>query len=220
MIILVFVMEFFISLHQKVKISNMNIAINKPCHEDWNKMTLNDKGAFCAVCTKDVMDFSNKTVQEIKDFFSKPIKGKVCGRFKEEQLEEISFESFIERFTGFRLSKKVLIIVALTFASWFVGTSDLKAQASMKMGKIAPVKTHTVTPVKTDKNVKGDVKVNPKDSTKCKKPTTETMKMGEVAAPPKKEKKLSEKKTKHVKTKPAKEEIMLLGDVMIDDKVK
>lgn len=200
----------------------MNISINKPCHEDWSKMTPNDKGAFCAVCTKDVMDFSKKTVEEIKAFFSKPIKGKVCGRFKEEQLEEISFESFLERFAGYRLSKKVLVIVALSFASWFMGASDLQAQTSIKMGKVAPVKTHTVTPVKTEENVKGDVRVTPKDTTKCKKPNKKNIKMGEVAVPPKKGKKVSEKKTKLVKTKPAKkeEETMLLGDVMIDDKVK
>lgn len=210
-------MEIFNSVHQKVKFSTMNISINKPCHEDWSKMTPNDKGAFCAVCTKDVMDFSKKTVQEIKEFFSKPITGKVCGRFKEEQLDEISFESFIERFAGFRLSKKVMVIVALTFASWFMGASDLSAQTTHKMGKVAPVKTHTVTPVKTQENVKGDVRVTPKDTTKCVKPTTEKMKMGEVAAPPKKEKKVSEKKPKPVKAKAPKkkEEQILLGDVDI-----
>jgi len=219
MIILVIVMEFFDSLHQKVKFSRMNIAINKPCHEDWSKMTPNDKGAFCAICTKDVMDFSKKTVQEIKDFFAKPIQGKVCGRFKEEQLDEISFESFIERFVGFKLTKKVMVIVALTFASWFIGASDLNAQTTHKMGKVAPVKTHTVTPVKTEENVKGDVRVTPKDTTKCTKPNTETMKMGEVAAPPKKGKKVSENKPKATKAKKEKE-VMLLGDVMIDDKTK
>lgn len=204
----------------------MNISINKPCHEDWGKMTPNEKGAFCAVCTKDVVDFSKKTVQEIKDFFAKPIKGKVCGRFKEEQLDEISLESFIERFIGFKLSKKVLVIVALTFASWFIAPLDVNAQTSHKMGKIAPVKTNTVTPTKNeDEHVKGKVKIAPKDTTKCNKPTNEKMKMGEVAAPPKKKKETLEKKPikKMVKTKETKkEEPMLLGDVdiSIDDKSK
>lgn len=195
----------------------MNIAINKPCQEDWNKMTPNDKGAFCAICTKDVMDFSKKTVQEIKDFFAKPINGKVCGRFKEEQLEEISFELFIERFVGFKLTKKVMVIVALTFASWFMGVTELNAQNKIMMGKVAPVKTNTVTPT----NVKGDVRVTPKDTPKCTRPNSETMKMGEVVAPPKKGKKVNEKKPKVTKVEKSKkeEEIMLLGDVMIDDKV-
>ncbi|MFY8184528.1 MAG: hypothetical protein ACOVLD_00545 [Bacteroidia bacterium] len=195
----------------------MNIAINKPCHEDWNKMTPNDKGAFCAICTKDVIDFSKKTVQEIKDFFAKPINGKVCGRFKEEQLEEISFESFIEHFVGFKLTKKVIVIVALTFATWFMGVAELNAQNKIRMGKVAPVKTNAVKPI----NVKGDVKVTPKDTTKCTKPNSETIKMGEVVAPQKKEKKVNEKKPKVTKVEKLKkeEEIMLLGDVMIDGKV-
>ncbi|HRD37580.1 MAG TPA: hypothetical protein PLC65_03020 [Bacteroidia bacterium] len=47
----------------------MKIEINKPCHENWDAMTPNEKGAFCLVCTKDVIDFSKQTLDEIKDFF-------------------------------------------------------------------------------------------------------------------------------------------------------
>ena len=48
----------------------MKIEINKPCHENWDAMTPNEKGAFCSLCKKNVVDFSQKTLSEIKDFFS------------------------------------------------------------------------------------------------------------------------------------------------------
>ena len=48
----------------------MKITINEPCHEKWDAMTPNTQGAFCKVCAKDVVDFSNKSLQQIKNFFS------------------------------------------------------------------------------------------------------------------------------------------------------
>jgi hypothetical protein len=54
----------------------MKISINEPCHENWDKMKSNDKGAFCLSCQKNVVDFSNKTISEIKDFFRKKISNK------------------------------------------------------------------------------------------------------------------------------------------------
>ena len=65
----------------------MKISINEPCHENWDKMTPNDKGAFCLSCQKNVVDFSNKTITQIKDFFRKKTEAEsVCGRFDESQL--------------------------------------------------------------------------------------------------------------------------------------
>ena len=32
--------------------------IPNPCHEDWNKMTPEDKGRHCSVCDKVVIDFT------------------------------------------------------------------------------------------------------------------------------------------------------------------
>ena len=45
--------------------SKFKITIPKPCHEDWNAMTPEETGRFCSVCTKGVVDFTNKTTEEI-----------------------------------------------------------------------------------------------------------------------------------------------------------
>ena len=68
--------------------NEIKISIPKPCHEDWNKMTPNEKGAFCMKCAKTVVDFTKKTTDEIKDFFVEQSGKKICGRFMNSQLDD------------------------------------------------------------------------------------------------------------------------------------
>jgi len=63
------------------------IRIPDPCHEDWNKMTPDDKGKFCNSCCKSVVDFTNKSDQEIIDILQSAGEGKVCGHFKKSQVD-------------------------------------------------------------------------------------------------------------------------------------
>ncbi|MDF2438117.1 MAG: hypothetical protein K0Q95_2493 [Bacteroidota bacterium] len=65
---------------------NLNISIPKPCHEDWNKMTPNERGAFCGKCAKTVVDFTKKSTKEIQIFFQGRSEKKTCGRFLSTQL--------------------------------------------------------------------------------------------------------------------------------------
>ena len=63
----------------------ISISIPKPCHENWNGMTPQDKGRFCASCQKTVIDFSTMSDRQLADFFKKPV-GSVCGHFSNTQL--------------------------------------------------------------------------------------------------------------------------------------
>lgn len=63
----------------------MKISIPQPCHENWQEMTPNDQGRFCASCQKTVIDFTNWTDKELSQFLAKESKN-VCGRFKNLQL--------------------------------------------------------------------------------------------------------------------------------------
>ena len=62
------------------------IDIPKPCHEDWNAMTPNEKGKFCSVCNKGVVDFTEMRAVEIQTYFLKNQGQQICGRFKNEQM--------------------------------------------------------------------------------------------------------------------------------------
>ena len=61
------------------------LTIPEPCHEDWNKMTPVERGRHCAVCKKDVVDFTNADNETIINFF-KNYNGNACGQFNSDQL--------------------------------------------------------------------------------------------------------------------------------------
>jgi hypothetical protein len=63
------------------------IYIPEPCHEDWGKMTPNEKGAYCKVCAKTVVDFSEETDEDVQNFLLDNAENKICGRFRVSQIE-------------------------------------------------------------------------------------------------------------------------------------
>lgn len=69
-----------------------HIAIPIPCNENWDRMLPEDKGRFCQLCAKTVVDFTNSSPEEITDYFIKNKESKTCGRFKKEQLNSIHIE--------------------------------------------------------------------------------------------------------------------------------
>ncbi|PIF46380.1 TonB-dependent SusC/RagA subfamily outer membrane receptor [Chryseobacterium sp. 52] len=72
----------------------MKITIPKPCHENWEIMTPEEKGKFCSVCSKTVRDFTGALDNEMIHFFSNSSEN-TCGRFSESQLNRDLQYSFI-----------------------------------------------------------------------------------------------------------------------------
>jgi hypothetical protein len=156
----------------------MKISINEPCHENWDKMTPNDKGAFCLSCQKNVVDFSNKTLTQIKDFFKKKSESEsVCGRFDESQLDALTFDDFFSQFLKMKFVRKVALIVFFVFGISLFAGAQTHPNLSPKMGTVAYI---------------------PQDSTKkvCKKDTIIRPKMGKVKYVPKDEPKKQKNKNK------------------------
>lgn len=66
---------------------NIHLHIPEPCHENWQAMTPVEKGRFCAVCSTQVTDFSSMNDRELAVFFKKHAAEKICGRFRNDQLD-------------------------------------------------------------------------------------------------------------------------------------
>lgn len=139
----------------------MKIVIDNPCHENWDAMTPNEKGAFCSACQKTVIDFSKKTIDEIKNFFVElPQTEKVCGRFEVEQLEDISFDHFFNQFKGWRFFQKAALITYLIFGFSLFGTAQTlqrEPHPHMKgeIAYVAPKDTIKKKPVKDSTKIVG-----------------------------------------------------------------
>jgi hypothetical protein len=80
--------NILLSLDKEKSMQDFKITIPKPCHEDWDKMSPNEKGKHCCVCEKTVVDFTAMEPQEIKSFFEAKKGEKVCGHFKTEQVDK------------------------------------------------------------------------------------------------------------------------------------
>ncbi|HEX2899456.1 MAG TPA: carboxypeptidase-like regulatory domain-containing protein, partial [Bacteroidia bacterium] len=112
--------------------------IVEPCHENWNSMTAESQGRFCASCQRCVIDFSNKSRTEMKEIYDRE-GGDVCGRVKVSQLvspRPAVRATFSLRRNG--LKSLQLFALALMAAFTLMFSSPAKAQDGprMVMGKM------------------------------------------------------------------------------------
>ena len=124
-------------------------TIGTPCHEDWNKMSKVEKGRFCDVCAKCVVDLTGKSQKEIKSLFVQN-KGNLCGSMPASQYNATQAVVTKSRATTVHRSLRARGLSAIQiFAASFVAAFGLLWSASaygqshhggMKKGKIAYVK--------------------------------------------------------------------------------
>jgi hypothetical protein len=89
------------------------ITIPEPCHEDWGKMTPTEKGRFCAVCQKNLVDFTTYSTRQL---FAEVSAGKnICGRFREDQLNRFIYEQPPKKSGAFQLA--ITSVLALFVAN-------------------------------------------------------------------------------------------------------
>ncbi|MFI1771130.1 energy transducer TonB [Thalassobellus citreus] len=93
-----------------------SISIPEPCHEDWNKMTPKDKGRFCNSCVKTVVDFTKMNTYEIQDFINDNKNNRICGHFKQSQLDSINIyipSKFLEQRQNFHKTFLLALLIVM-----------------------------------------------------------------------------------------------------------
>ncbi|TXE15013.1 hypothetical protein FUA26_00460 [Seonamhaeicola algicola] len=82
----------------------LNLNINKPCSENFNKFDKTDKGGFCKNCQKEVVDFREMTATELVKFFEKN-KNNTCGILKISQMKTLNKTSIVPKKYTFNYAK-------------------------------------------------------------------------------------------------------------------
>lgn len=117
---------------------NFMVQINEPCHENWNSMLPDEKGKFCLSCNKTVVDFSNKSDEEIKYILIEKSKEKVCGRFKTQQLNRPLEQKLDLNKLPFNTSitKKFAVALFLVFGSLLFSCKDYSNKSIEVKGEV------------------------------------------------------------------------------------
>jgi hypothetical protein len=139
------------------------ISIPKPCNEDWNKITPNEKGGFCQVCSKTVVDFTQMTDDEVKNYFLKNSTTKTCGHFKKSQLKEPDQVQLLNNLVNNKLPywQKFLAIAVISFSTLLISCNNAvngeptgKVSVSNSAVQSIPASVNTLTgaPIAIDTN--------------------------------------------------------------------
>jgi hypothetical protein len=119
------------------------LSIPQPCHENWEAMTLQEKGRFCGACQKTVVDFSTMSDRQLAEFFKKPT-GSVCGRFSKEQLGR-EIETPRKRLPWI----KHFFTIALPAFLWSVkGNAQGEVKLGRRLGEVSVCKNEPDTVIK------------------------------------------------------------------------
>ncbi len=101
-------------------ITQPQIHIAKPCHQNWAKMNAVEQGKFCKSCSQIVTDFTQMSTPDLIRYFENK-KGQIgCGRYREDQLSDPA-----QAKSPFQLRfSYMLSLFLLPFLTFFVSQSS------------------------------------------------------------------------------------------------
>ena len=102
--------------------NKVQLSIQNPCHQNWQQMTVAEKGKFCSFCKKNVIDFTMQSDTSILNSLKENMN--MCGRFLPSQLDRVLVE---------RAEKSVYWQIGLASFLVFLG---LGSQTSFAQGRV------------------------------------------------------------------------------------
>lgn len=125
--------------------NQFNLSIKTPCSENFSNFKPTKNGGFCQSCTKEVIDFSKMSTNQIANHFKNNGTKNTCGQFKSSQLTAYNIKP--------KKNKRISFISAIGLACLsFFSLTIAKAQS--KITNTAPSK-NTIQQNENNITVKG-----------------------------------------------------------------
>lgn len=81
--------------------TQISLEVKTPCTENFNSFEKTQKGGFCNSCSKEVIDFSKMTSNEIISYFKNKTNNKTCGKFNRNQFQNLTHKNHPKRKLSF-----------------------------------------------------------------------------------------------------------------------
>ena len=116
------------------------IYIPNPCSESWETMSSHEQGKFCSVCSKCVVDFTQKKSEEIEYVFKEKQGEDICGRFFSHQLDKDVEKSeklkrWLLKYIPRNFQKSRMTLAAFSLILFLAGCAKPKEKAHAIIGE-------------------------------------------------------------------------------------
>jgi hypothetical protein len=120
-------------------LKSVQIQIPRPCHENWNNMTPDQKGRFCGSCQKVVVDFTVMSDKELLDYISNLAGKHICGRFSTHQINtDIKATESRKRFSWAYIWN-VLLASLLATETYAQGEPQIRNKPETHLPDVSPI---------------------------------------------------------------------------------
>jgi hypothetical protein len=177
--------EILTNWHLNTKKEMLFISIPTPCHEKWNEMYPVEQGAFCNVCSKIVIDFTNLSDEEVQNYFLNNRGKKNCGRFRNDQLIDADDPLPYLLADSIPFWKKFLAIILIVFGNFLSGCQNNTIGKITNQEEEPEVKIHVTTGI-TLVDIIDEVEIGePQIDAQCSTGVDTSMViMGDIKIPP------------------------------------
>lgn len=104
--------------------NQFNLSISEPCHENFKNFPKTAKGGFCTTCTKEVIDFTKMTQEDVSNYFRNRMTTDTCGRFTKSQLYSTIQPKKKNRFFNFLSGIAVVCLSLFSFKTEAQNTTN------------------------------------------------------------------------------------------------
>lgn len=130
---------------------SFQVEIKEPCPQNWENMVPNKEGRFCSSCQLSVIDFTNKTPDEISGYLKINSNNHICGHVKSTDVKpQNKIDWLVYKLNNSGLKYISMLIIGTLIMT---GCRSRKSTTSHVNGRILSDKNTNHKTEQTQKNV-------------------------------------------------------------------